>query len=142
MMARNNRGALRENESKILSIRSISKKSLSCNGTAKQTRKVGSCRPGDLETMKFVNTVSKNSKCTSVKYSCCKFRRGSGKNSVGTVDQVICERKIFTAVAKMPSEIQTKLIKNGWIGKITIDGDGFRRGGKYLPTTELNNNYD
>jgi len=137
MMARYNRIALRDNGSKILSIRSVSKKSLSCNKPAKRTRKVDSFKLDGSATIKLVNTVSKNSKCASVKLSCCKFRQGSGKNSVGTVDQVICERKIFTSVAKMPSEIQTKLVKNGWIGKTTANGDG-----KYLSTTELNNYYD
>lgn len=38
-------------------------------------------------------------------------------NSLGTLDQVIQENKIFTALAKMPEEVQTTLLQNGWIGK-------------------------
>lgn len=125
--------ALKDNGGKILSIKGIIGKSSSCNGTAKQPSKVGSFGPDGMATMKFVRAVSKTySKGANVKLSCEKVRRGSGKNSVGTVDQAIREKKIFTAVAKMPAEIQTKLIENGWIGKITVD-DNFRRGGKYCP---------
>ncbi|KAL4091426.1 hypothetical protein QTP88_026118 [Uroleucon formosanum] len=125
--------ALKDNGGKILSIQGIIDKSSSCNGSAKQTRKVSSFGHYGMATKKFVRAVSKTySKGANVKLSREKFRRGSGKNSVGTVDQAIREKKIFTAVAKMPAEIQTKLIENGWIGKITAD-DYFRRGGKYCP---------
>lgn len=131
-MACNNHIAHRDNGDKILlSNKSIRGKSSSCKGSVKWTRKVGSFGPDGMATMKFVSAVSKYSKGENVKLSCDKFRRGSGKNLVGTVDQAIRERKIFTAVAKMPGEIQTKLIENGWIGKITVDRDYFRRGGEY-----------
>jgi len=133
-MSCNNHFALRDNGGKILSIKGIRGKSSACNGSAKRTRKVGSFGPDSTETIKFVSAVSKTySNGANVKLSCGKFRRGSGKNSVGTVDQAILERKIFTAVAKMPAEIQTKLIENGWIGKIPVDDDYFRRAGKYCP---------
>ncbi|XP_060875042.1 tubulin glycylase 3A-like [Metopolophium dirhodum] len=129
-MACNNHVAHRDNGGKILSIKGIRGKSWACNGSAKRTRKVGPFRPDGTETIKFVSAVSKtHSNGANVKLSCGKFRRGSGKNSVGTVDQAILERKIFTAVAKMPAEIQTKLIENGWIGKIPVDDDYFRRAG-------------
>jgi len=128
-MARNNRVAL----SKILSTKSTSGKSpSSCNRPAKCTRKVNSLGPDGSATMKFISTVSKNSECANNKLSSSKLRRGNGKNLLGTVDQVIAERKIFTTVAKMPSEIQTKLINNGWVGKISIDGGYFRQSGKVL----------
>ncbi|XP_022165822.1 protein monoglycylase TTLL8-like [Myzus persicae] len=128
-MASNNHIALRDNGGKILSIRSISGKSPSCNGSAKRTRKVCSFGPKGSATVKFGSAVTKCSKGANAKLPFCKFRRQSGKNSVGTVDQAIRERKIFTSVAKMPAEIQTMLIENGWIGKITVDGNYFRRGG-------------
>jgi len=133
-MACYNHVALGDDGGKILSIKGMQGKSSSCNGSAKRTRKVGSFGHDRMATMKFVSAVSKTySKGANVKLSSDKFRRVSGKNSVGTVDQAILERKIFTAVAKMPAEIQTKLIDNGWIGKITVDNDYFRRGGKYCP---------
>jgi len=143
-MACNNHSVLRDNYGgKILSIKGIRGKSSSCNGPAKRTRKVGSLGPDRMATMKSVSAVSKtNSKGANVKLSCDKFRRGSGKNSVGTVDQAILERKIFTAVAKMPAEIETKLIENGWIGKIKVDDGYFRRDGKYLLPSELNIIFD
>lgn len=134
-MACNNHTVLRDNYGgKITSIKGIRVKSSSCNGPAKRTRKVGSFGPDRMATMKSVSALSKtNSKVANVKLSCDKFRRGSSKKSVGTVDQAILERKIFTAVAKMPAEIETKLIENGWIGKIKVDDGYYRRGGKYCP---------
>jgi len=127
----NNHIALRDNGRKILSIKGIIGKSSSYNGSDKRTRKAGSFGPAVMATKKFVRSVSKTySKGANVKVSCDKLRRGSGKNSVGTVDQTIREKKIFTAVAKMPAEIQTKLIENGWIGKITADDSFRQRGGK------------
>lgn len=41
--------------------------------------------------------------------------------ALGTVDRVIQEHKIFTALAKMPDELQTTLLQNGWIGKDSFD---------------------
>ncbi|XP_026805134.1 LOW QUALITY PROTEIN: protein monoglycylase TTLL8-like [Rhopalosiphum maidis] len=63
------------------------------------------------------------------------------KNSVGTVDQAIRERKIFTAVAKMPAEIQMTLIKNGWIGKIK-DDNNFRNSDGPTVILSLHNNVE
>lgn len=42
-------------------------------------------------------------------------------DKLGTVDQAIRERKIFTALVKMPEEVQMVLLENGWIGKKSID---------------------
>lgn len=42
-------------------------------------------------------------------------------NALGTLDQVIQENKIFTALAKMPQEVRTTLLRNGWIGKDSFD---------------------
>lgn len=41
--------------------------------------------------------------------------------ALGTLDQVIQENKIFTALAKIPQEVQTMLLQNGWIGKDSFD---------------------
>ncbi|XP_050532923.1 protein monoglycylase TTLL8-like [Daktulosphaira vitifoliae] len=38
--------------------------------------------------------------------------------NVGTVDQVIKERKIFKILGKMPSAVRTSLLNNGWIEKM------------------------
>lgn len=109
------------------------------NATVKRKRKVGPVGPSGLATAKTVTAStsgvgseksSKHIKGSKVKSLCGKSRRGSGKNSVGTLDQTIRERNIFTAVAKMPEEIQTMLIKNGWIGKITVDDNCFGRSGE------------
>lgn len=44
-------------------------------------------------------------------------------DTVGTVDRAIRENNIFTSMANMPDEVQTALLKNGWIGKIVSAGN-------------------
>lgn len=51
-----------------------------------------------------------------------------GEDKLGTVDRAIRERNIFTALVKMPEEVQTVFLENGWIGKNGID-DG---SGEYI----------
>lgn len=45
-------------------------------------------------------------------------------NKVGTVDRAIKERKLFTALVKMPDEVQTALLEHGWIGKSIPSDNG------------------
>lgn len=147
-MACNNYNEFKENCGKRSNNELCGKLSSSSNGSAdRTTQKVDSVGPGSPETVKFVTAVtpnvggektSKHLKGSNVKSVSGKSRRGSGKNSLGTLDQAIRKRNIFTAVAKMPTEIQTTLIENGWIGKITVADDCFRRSGEYLYTTGLN----
>ncbi|XP_022172375.1 tubulin glycylase 3A-like [Myzus persicae] len=122
-----------------------------CRKLTKQSQKVDSVGPGGPETVKFVIAVtsdvgseksSKHFKGSKVKSSRGKSRRGSRKNLVGTLDQAIRKRNIFTAVAKMPAEIQTTLIENGWIGKITVADDCFRRSGTTVEVISLHNNVE
>jgi len=120
-MASNNHDELKENGGKRSNNNGMcGKLSSSCNESADPTQKVTS-KVG----------FEKSSKSSNVKSKVGKLRRG--KNSVGTLDQAIRKRNIFTAVAKMPTEIQTRLIENGWIGKIMVADDCFRRNGEYLP---------
>jgi len=137
-MACNNHDELEENDGRRLNNGVFGQLSSSCNGSTKLSQKVGT---GGPETVKFTTAVtsnasgeksSKQSKGSNIKSSRGKSRRGSGKNSVGTLDQAIRKRNIFTAVSKMPAEIQTTLIENGWIGKITVADNCFRRRGEYL----------
>lgn len=141
-MAYNNHDELKENGGKRSNSGVCGKLSSSCDESVERTQKVDLVGPGGSETVEFVTAVTpnvsseksaKHFKGSNVKSSRGKLRRGSGKNSVGTLDQAIRQRNIFTAVAKMPTEIQTMLIENGWIGKITIAEDCFRRKGEYLP---------
>jgi len=144
--ARNNEDALKENGGKR-SKKGVSGNSSSSNGTVKRKRKVDSVGPGGSLTVKIVTAdtsgvggekSSKKFRDTKVKSSSGKSCRDSGKNSVGTLEQAIRERNIFTTFAKMPAETQMTLIKNGWIGKITAnDNCGFGRSGEYL-LVELN----
>lgn len=120
----------------------VGKRSNKCtngNGSNKRMRTIGSGIHDGSATVKCKTTSnsgteksSKHSKGANVKSSSKKLSQGKSKNSVGTVDQAIRERNIFTAVAKMPAEVQTTLIQNGWIGKITVN-DMFRPRGEYLP---------
>lgn len=54
-----------------------------------------------------------------------RMRRGSNKkvpdDRLGTVDRAIREKKIFTALVKMPDGVQEVLLENGWIGKTPAD---------------------
>jgi len=144
-MACNNHDEFEENGDQRSDNGVYGKLSSTDNGPTKKSQKVDLVEPGGAETVKFVTTVTsdvggkkksskhfKGSK-SNVKSSRGKSRRGSGKNSIGTLDQAIRKRNIFTAVAKMPAEIQTTLIENGWIGKITATDDCFRRSSEYLP---------
>lgn len=142
-MACNNHNGLKENGGRRFDNgvfgKLSSSSSLSCNGSTKQSEKVDLVGPGNPETVKIVTAVTanvggeKSSKGSNVKSSRGKLRRrGSGKNSIGTLDQAIRQRNIFTAVAKMPAEIQTTFMENGWIGKITVADNCFRRRGEYL----------
>ncbi|XP_025207083.1 protein monoglycylase TTLL8-like, partial [Melanaphis sacchari] len=63
----------------------------------------------------------------------------SKNNSLGTLDQTIREKKIFTAVVKMPADIQTALIENGWIGKIKTNEDYYRKNGSTVILSLHNN---
>lgn len=45
-------------------------------------------------------------------------------NKVGTIDHAIKEKKIFTALVKMPDEVQTTLLQHGWIRKNTLSDNG------------------
>jgi len=137
-MASNNNDALKEIGRKKLK-NSVSGNSSPGNATVKRKRKVGPIGLSGLTTAKIATAStsgvgseksSKHIKGSKVKSSCGKSGRGSGKNSVGTLDQTIRERNIFTAVAKMPEEIQTMFIKNGWIGKITVNDNCFGRSGE------------
>lgn len=137
-MASNNNDALKENGGKR-SKNSVSGNSSPGNATVKWKRQVGPVGVSGLVTAKTVTAStsgvgneksSKHIKGSKVKSSCGKSGRGSGKNSIGTLDQTIRERNIFTAVAKMPEEIQMMLIKNGWIGKITVDNNCFGQSGE------------
>lgn len=42
-------------------------------------------------------------------------------DTVGTVDRAIRENNIFTALSKMPAEVQKILLVNGWIEKKPIE---------------------
>jgi len=131
-MANNNKIALKLNGNKILSNKGVRRK-LSRNRMAKRMSiTVSSFEPDDSTTVNFVSSVSKYSKGSNITLSHDKSHRGNCKNSVGTVDQAIRERKIFTAAVKMPAEIQTTLIENGWIGKIKVDDGYFRKSSKYI----------
>lgn len=133
-MAYSNKISLRLNGNKILSNKGVSGKLSSRDRMqAKRMPMVNSFEPGDsTATAKFVSSVSNYSKGSNITLSPDKSHRGNCKNSVGTVDQAIRERKIFTAVVKMPAEIQTTLIENGWIGKIKVDDDYFRKSSKFI----------
>ncbi|KAF0759556.1 Uncharacterized protein FWK35_00011073 [Aphis craccivora] len=131
-MACSNKISIRLNGNKILSNKGVSGKLSSRNRMAKRMPTVSSFKPGDSTTVKFVSSVSKHSKGSNITLSHDKSYHGNCKNSVGTVDQAIRERKIFSAVVKMPDEIQTMLIENGWIGKIKVDDDYFRKSSKYI----------
>lgn len=130
-MACSNKIALiRVNGNKKLSNKGVNGK---LDKMAKRMPTLSLFEPGDSTTMNFVSSVSKHSNIHSnITLSHDKSHQGNCINSVGTVDQAIRERKIFTAVVKMPAEIQTTLIENGWIGKIKVDDDYFRKSSKYI----------
>lgn len=138
----NDHDGLKENGGRRFDNGVFGKLSSSCNGPTKQSQEVDLVGPGNPETVKFGTAVTSNvggeksSKgSNNVKSSRGKLRRrGSGKNSIGTLDQAIRQRNIFTAVAKMPAEIQTTLMENGWIGKIRVADNCFRRRGEYSST--------
>lgn len=82
----------------------------------------------------LVNRVG--GKFISKKSKACTIRPGIGagvttktssciKNNVpetvGTVDRAIRENNIFTALSKMPVEVQKALLENGWIEKKATD---------------------
>ncbi|XP_025192996.1 uncharacterized protein LOC112593009 [Melanaphis sacchari] len=146
-MACNNNDVLKENGGKR-SKKGVSDNLSSCSGTAKRKHKIESVRLSGPKTVKIVSTntlsvgVEKSSKDAKVKSSSRKLCRGNGKNSVGTLDQAIRKKHIFTAVAKMPAEIQMKLIKNGWIGKITTDDNSFNRNDTAAEVISLHNNVE
>uniref|UniRef100_A0A2S2PM66 Uncharacterized protein n=1 Tax=Schizaphis graminum TaxID=13262 RepID=A0A2S2PM66_SCHGA len=148
-MAPNNEDALKENGGKR-SKKSVSDNSSSSNGTVKRKRTVDSAGLSGPSTVKIFTAdtsgvggekSSKQFRDTKVKSSSGKSCRDSDKNSVGTLEQAIRERNIFTAFAKMPAETQMTLIKNGWIGKITAnDNCVFGRSDATVEVISLHNN--
>ncbi|VVC46101.1 Tubulin-tyrosine ligase/Tubulin polyglutamylase [Cinara cedri] len=57
------------------------------------------------------------------------YYRGSsvGKYTVGTVDQAIKDKKIFSEKAKMPAEVRKVLLDHGWISKHPLDGGAINK---------------
>ncbi|XP_026819242.1 protein monoglycylase TTLL8-like [Rhopalosiphum maidis] len=147
--ARNNEDSLKGNGGKR-SKKGVNDNLSSSNETVKRKRKVDPAGLGGPSTVKIVTAdtsgvggekSSKQFRDTKVKSSSGKSSRDSGKNSVGTLEQAIRERNIFTAFAKMPAETQMTLIKNGWIGKITSnDNCGFGRSDATVEVISLHNN--
>ncbi|XP_015367947.1 PREDICTED: protein monoglycylase TTLL8-like [Diuraphis noxia] len=150
-MACNNHDGLKENGGGKFDNGGVfgASSSSSCNRSTNQTKKVDLVGPGSPGIVKYVTAVTSNvgveksSKGSNVTPSRGKLRRrDSGKNSIGTLDQAIRQRNIFTAVAKMPVEIQTTLIENGWIGKITVADNCFRRRGTNVEVISLHHNVE
>lgn len=71
--------------------------------------------------------ITKNGKTNMIQLGigvgvCKKTSNGTKKNipdTVDTVDWAIREKNIFTALSKIPAEVQKTLLANGWIEKKT-----------------------